>query len=143
MEQIFTKLKTVAPSQEFKARSRMLVLSVAQNQPVELSIREISARIFRSSFTFAMSAAMLFLLAGGLSGINKKIISPAVLSALDAESLNKEMENFNIQIQIAQVKYYDSSAKKVEVALGETSGELKKQMDRDSQLRYLLNDLSL
>jgi len=143
MEKIFTKLKTVAPSQEFKARSRMLVLSVDQNQPVELSFREISARIFRSSFTFAMSAAMLFLLAGGLSAINKNIISPAVLSALDAESLNKEVENFNIQIQIAQVKYYDSSAKKVEVALGETSGELKKQLDRDSQLHYLLNDPSL
>lgn len=143
MEQIFTKLKTVAPSQEFKARSRMLVLSVAQNQPVELSVREISARIFRSGFTFALSAAMLFLLAGGLSTINKNFISPAVLSALDAESLNKEMENFNIQIQIAQVKYYDNSAKKVEVALGETSGELNKQLDRDSQLHYLLNDLSL
>ena len=143
MEQIFTKLKTVAPSQEFKARSRMLVLSVEQNQPVEFSFREISARVFRSGFTFALSAAMLFLLAGGLSTINKNFISPAVLSALDAESLNKEMENFNIQIQIAQVKYYDSSAKKVEVALGETSGELKKQLDRDSQLHYLLNDLSL
>ena len=143
MEQIFTKLKTVAPSQEFKARSRMLVLSVEQNQPVEFSFREISARVFRSGFTFALSAAMLFLLAGGLSTINKNFISPAVLSALDAESLNKEMENFNIQIQIAQVKYYDNSAKKVEVALGETSGELKKQLDRDSQLHYLLNDLSL
>lgn len=143
MEQIFTKLKTVTPSQEFKARSRMLVLSSAQNEPISFSIREIAPRIFRSGFTFAMSAAMLFLLAGGLSAFNKNVISPAVLSALDPESLNKEMENFDIQIKIAQVKYYDSSAKKVEVALGETSGELRKQSDRDSQLHYLLNDLSL
>lgn len=143
MEQIFTKLKTVEPSQKFKARSRMLVLSAAQNQPVEFSIREIAPRIFRSGFAFALSAAMIFLLAGGLSALDKKFISPAVLSALDPESLNKEMDNFNIQIKIAQVKYYDSSAKKVEVALGETSGELKKQLDRDSQLNYLLNDLSL
>lgn len=143
MEQVFTKLKTVGPSQEFKARSRMLVLSAPQNPPQIFSFREISTRVFSSGFTFALSAAMLFLLAGGLSSINKNFISPAVLSALDAESLNKEMENFNIQIQIAQIKYYDSSAKKVEVALGETSGELKKQSDRDSQLHYLLNDLSL
>lgn len=143
MEQLFTKLKTVEPSQEFKARSRILVLSVPQNQPTVFSFREIAPRIFRSGFTFALSAAMIFLLAGGLSAFNKKFISPAVLSALDPESLNKEMENFNIQIRIAQVKYYDSSAKKVEVALGETSGELKRQSDRDSQLHYLLNDLSL
>lgn len=143
MDQLFTKLKTVGPGKEFKARSRMLVLNAPQNQPQAFSFREITARVFRSGFTFALSAAMLFLLAGGLSAINKNFISPAVLSALDAESLNKEMENFNIQIQIAQVKYYDSSAKKVEVALGETSGELKKQLDRDSQLHYLLNDLSL
>lgn len=143
MEQIFTKLKTVEPSHQFKARSRMLVLSAPQNQPEPFSFRVISNRVFSSGLTFAMSAAMLFLLAGGLSAFNKNIISPAILSALDPESLNKEMENFNIQIKIAQVKYYDDSAKKVEVALGETSGELKKQSDRDSQLHYLLNDLSL
>lgn len=139
MEHLFTKLKTVEPSQEFKARSRMLVLNTPQDLPAQFSVREISVRFFRSGFTFALSAAMLFLLVGGLSAFNKRFISPAVLSALDPESLNREMENFNIQIQIAQVKYYDSSAKKVEVALGETSGELAGQ---SSQLHYL-NDPSL
>lgn len=129
MEQLFTKLKTVAPSQEFKARSRSLVLSSEQNQPQPFSFREISGRVFRSGFTFAMSAAMLFLLAGGLSALNRNFISPAVLSALDPESLNKEMDNFNIQIRLAQVRYYDSSAQKVAVALGETSGELMKTDD--------------
>ncbi len=121
----------------------MLVLSAQQIQPKPFSIREIAPRLFRSSAAFALSAAMLFLLAGGLSSLNKRFISPAVLSALDPESLNKEVANFNIQIQIAQVRYYDASAKKVEVALGETSGELQKQIDRENQLHYLLNDPAL
>lgn len=143
MEHLFTKLKTTGPSNEFKARSRTLILSSAQHQPQTLSVREIGMRLFRSSAAFAMAAAMIFLLAGGLSQLNRKFISPAVLSSLDPASLNKEVQNFNISIQIAQVKYYDDAPKKVAVALGATSGELQDQANRKSQLQNLLNDPSL
>ena len=82
---------------------------------------------------------MIFMLVTGATLLNQKL-APTVLSALDPESLNKEVENMDIQIQIAQVKYYENSAQKVEVALNATSGEIG---NYNAQLQELFNDYSL
>src|SRR3989344_6849535 len=121
MEQTFTKLKTIQPDAGFQARSKMLVLSSAQNQPKPFSLADLFPEMMRSSFAFGLSALMIFMIVGGLSLFNQKFVSPAVLSALDANSLNKEMEKMDIQIQIAEVRYYENSAKKIEVAVGKAS----------------------
>ncbi len=142
MEQTFTKLKTIRPSAEFQARSKMLILSSAQNQPKPFSLAGLFPEVMQSSFAFGLSALMIFMMVGGLSLFNRKFVSPAVLSALDANSLNKEMEKMDIQIQIAQVRYYENSAKKVEVALNETSGEFFGN-GTDERLRSLINDSNL
>lgn len=142
MEQIFTKLKTIQPSAEFRAQSKMLILSSAQNQPKPFTLANLLPEMMQSSFAFGLSALMLFMIVGGLSLFNQKFVSPAVLSALDANSLNNEVEKMDIQIQIAQVKYYEDSAQKVEVALNETSGDSFRN-DTAAQLRSLINDSNL
>ncbi len=141
MEQTFTRLKNIRPSAEFQARSKMLILSSAQNQPRPFTLADLLPEMMQSSFAFGLSALMIFMMVGGISLFNRKFVSPAVLSALDANSLNNEIEKMDIQIQIAQVRYYENSAKKVEVALNETSGDALG--DTDAQLRSLLNDSNL
>mgnify|MGYP001595785810 FL=1 len=142
MEQTFTKLKNIRPSAEFQARSKMLILSSQQNQPKPFALADLFPEIMRSSFAFGLSALMIFMMVGGLSLFNQKFVSPKVLSALDANSLKNEIEGMDIQIQIAQVKYYEASAKKVEVALNETSGDIFEN-STDENLRALLNDYNL
>ncbi len=142
MKHLFTKLKEIEPGREFQARSKMLILSEAQ-QSRRFVIPQFFSDMLRSGITFALSAAMLFLLVSGLSLLNKQVISPAVASALDAESLTREMSSFNIQIQIAKVKYYDSSAQQLQVALGETSQSIHANAMDGAQLHAIPYDPSL
>ncbi|MBU6141877.1 hypothetical protein KGO95_02005 [Patescibacteria group bacterium] len=142
MDHLFTKLKTIEPAREFQARSKMLILSEAQ-QPRRFAVPQFFSSMLRSSVTFALSAAMLFLLVSGLSLLNKQVISPAVASALDAQSLTREMSSFNIQIQIAKVKYYDASAQQLQVALGETSQTIHTNALDETQLHTSSYDPSL
>ncbi len=142
MEHLFTKLKAVEPSREFRTRSKTLILSEAQ-QPRRFVMPQFFGGMVRSGVTFALSAAMLFLLVSGLSLLNKQVISPAVASALDAQSLQQEMSSFNIQVQIAKVKYYDTSAQQLQVALGETSQNVHASMLDGSQLQTSSHEPSL
>ena len=75
--------------------------------------------------------------------INQKLLSPATLSSLDPEKINEESEKLDIQIQLSQAKYYENSAKKIDVALNETSDEFKKTANRQKELEQLLNELTL
>ena len=138
MEQLLTKLKTIEPNEDFKKRSLALIL----NSPQSDSRPEIFRRFlnkFQFSATFSLAAAFIFLIIGGLSIINQKLLSPATLSSLDPEKINEESETLDIQIQLSQAKYYENSAKKIDVALNETSGELKKMDNRKKELEQLLN----
>ncbi len=120
----------------------MLILSSEQNQPKPFTLADLFPEVMQSSFAFGLSALMIFMMVGGLSLFNQKFVSPKVLSALDANSLKNEIEEMDIQIQIAQVKYYESSAKKIEVALNKTSGDLFGN-SADANLRSLINDSNL
>lgn len=142
MENLLKKFKDIEPNMDFKARSRALILSTPQ--------AEFHPKIFRHFLNtiqfgaaFSLTAVFIVLILGGLSFLNKKIFSPALLSSLDTENLNAEIESLDIQIQLSQAEYFADSAKKIEVALGETSGELDKSKNRDSELNKLLDELTL
>ncbi len=142
MEQLLTKLKTIEPNKDFKNRSLALILNSPQaNFHPKIFRRFLTT--FQFSAAFSLAAAFIFLLVGGLSMINQKLLSSATLSSLDPEKINEESEKLDIQIQLSQAKYYENSAKKIDVALNETSDELKKTTDRQKELDQLLNELTL
>jgi len=90
-----------------------------------------------------LAAIFIFLILGGLSALNQKLVSPVFLSSLDPEDINLEVEELDIHIQLSQVEYYDDSAEKIEVALQETSDKLREFEDRDNQLDQLLEEIRL
>ncbi|MDE2001400.1 MAG: hypothetical protein KGI60_02415 [Patescibacteria group bacterium] len=121
MENHFTKFKTIRPDPAYTARSRGYILSAPQVAREPFSIRTALTRAFQSGAAFGLSAALIFLLASGLSLLNKEVLAPAVLSALDPQSLHSELDNLNIQFKIAQLSYYDTAPQKVAMALNEAS----------------------
>ncbi|MDO8429825.1 MAG: hypothetical protein Q7S73_00470 [bacterium] len=142
MEDLLRKFKNIEPNQDFKAHSRTLILNTPQT--------EFHPKIFRQFLNslqygaaFSLTAIFIFLILGGLSILNKKIFSPALLSSLDPENISAEEEKLNIQIQLSQAEYFSDSAKKIEVALRETAGEFDKSKNRGAELNKLLNELTL
>ncbi len=142
MEQLLTKLKKIRPNEDFKNRSLALILNSPQaNFHPKIFRRFLTT--FQFSAALGLAAAFIFLIAGSLSLINQKLLSPAAFSSLDPEKINEESEKLDIQIQLSQAKYYENSAQKIDVALNETSDELKKTADRQKKLDQLLNELTL
>ncbi len=141
MEQLLTKLKAIEPNKEYQERSRSLILSSPQTSLYpRLAGQFLHALQF--SAAFGMAAIIIFLVSGGAESINRAL-SPSFLSGLDPDSINQEAQTLEFQLQFSQAEYYENSAEKIEVALQETSDELKNSGNRHEQLNELLQDLTL
>ncbi len=142
MERLLTKLKSIEPNKEFKERSRALILNSPQSG-ISIGIFNRLLNSAQFSAAFSLAAIFIFLIIGGLSMLSQRILSPALLSSLDPENLTEEAASLDFQIQLSQAEYYEESAEKVEIALNETSGELKNLENREEELNKLLNEITL
>ena len=121
MERLFTKLKAIEPSKDFKERSLALILNSHQNQPKTLWDFLLAGAHPGIAPSFAALGIILVL--GGLSILNNYLPSKSLVSSLNQETLSAEAKSLDIQIQLSQVQYYEDSAKKIEVALNQASDE--------------------
>ncbi|MDP3729171.1 MAG: hypothetical protein Q8R26_00225 [bacterium] len=137
-EHLLKKLKTIEPEQSFKERSRNLILNTPQTNFHPVFVRHF-LRSFHFGAALSLTAVFVFLVLGGLSLLNQKILSPGLLSSINPDNFDTEIES--ITIQLSEVQYYDDSIKKVEVALKETSDALTDKEQRD--IDALLNELTL
>ncbi len=139
MEKILKKFKTIEPKEEFKRRSLAIILNTPQNeyQPKPF---EYFGSFFNLQKTMGLTAVATLLIISGLSFLNNKLIGPSLVSNLNQQDLNKEMESFNIQF--SQIKYYDDSAKRIEVALMKTSGESVTK-EQNEEINQILDELTL
>jgi hypothetical protein len=138
MEQLLTKLKNIEPSQDYKERSRSLILSSPQGSLYPKILGQLT-NTFQFGAAFGMAAVFIFLILGGLSVLNKKVLSPTLLSGVSQENISLELEKIDFQIQLSQAEYYEDSAAKIEVALNKTSQEL----ENGGEVNKLLDKLSL
>jgi hypothetical protein len=142
LEQSLKRLKAIEPSLAFRENSRQLILGTPKIDFHPKIFRHILSTA-QFGAAFGLTAIFIFLILGGLSALNQKLLPSALLSNLDAENLKKEMQGFEIQIQLSEAKYYQDSAGKIEIALKETSGELKNSENRNEKLDELLKELIL
>ena len=79
------------------------------------------------SYKTAMGATALSVVAilAGLSFINQQFVKSSLVSNLDADEMNNEVEEFNIKF--SEIEYYEDSAEKIKVALNGASRELSPQ----------------
>lgn len=142
IEELLKKLKAIEPDPAFKEHSRRLILGAPKTNFHPPVFRHFLSAI-QFGTAFSLAAVFIFLILGGLSMLNQKLLPPALLSNLDPENLNEEIESFDIQIQLSEAKYYKDSAEKIEIALKETSDELKNLKNREEKLDQLLEELTL
>jgi|SRR3989338_9015172 len=121
MEHLLTKLKSIKPTQDFQERSKTIILFSRQNQPK--TAWDSLLAVSHQKIAFGVTALAIFLILGSLSALNNSLTSQSLISSLDQENLVAEVKSLDIQIQLAQVQYYQDSIKKIEVALQEISGE--------------------
>ena len=139
MEQLLTKFKSIKPNEEFRQLSKVAILSSPQNTKTPLLVfgnlySLLSGKIALSGIAFAALILAAF-------PILNSFRSPALTSNLDPEKLTNESKSLDIQIQLSQAQYYEDSAKKIEVALAETSDEQGANFEKD--LDALLEELTL
>src|SRR3989344_699511 len=133
MEEKISKLlkicRGIEPSEEFKERSRRLILSAI---PRRLSVLEIIKQELRENLKFSLAlglaSLLIFIMLGGINWGNKKQVSN-----LESEELLSEIRNIDFQIQLGEAKYFTESAEEIAALLGdikETDDQINTVLDQ-------------
>lgn len=138
---ILQRLKAIEPSHEFKQRSLTLILDTPQNYKAPLFKNFF--RAFQFSGALVMASLLIVIILGGLSILNLKIFSPAMLASLDTNNLNEELKDMDLKLKLSEVSYYEDSLNKISVALTKTSQNGTGHLDGSAieQEAQGLNDL--
>jgi len=110
-------LKGIKPEGRYKDNLKNVLLSNLQ-QPIErprFSLRESLA----SGFTMLLASAFVLLLFVGGNYL-QKLATPLFLPGLHQEGLISELDDLDIQIKIAEAKYYNEAPSAVSTILNET-----------------------
>ena len=125
MEQLFKtlkKFKNIEPGAEYKKRSLMLIYNAPQNQrDKELKIFQPFFYSFQMGTALALATVLIVLVSGGFAVLGRKISSVTLTNNVNTKNLTDEANSLNIQIQLSQLKYYEDSLQKIDVALNQTS----------------------
>jgi len=110
-------LKCITPSSKFTEDLRAALLNRTQTDTVStrFSIRERVA----SGLTIVLASAFVVLLVAGGTYIQKYSI-PLLLPGLHEGSISSEFDDLNIQIKLAEAKYYSESPEAVSMILSES-----------------------
>ena len=111
METLIEKLKKfreIQPEAEYSQRSKLIILAT----PVSLKKRP----IFNWQLAFTVAGLLLVLISGGLF----HYLKPSAPN-LNAQALQTELQNLDIDIQLAKIEYYQKVDETVSLALKEIS----------------------
>lgn len=103
--------KEIGPEPEYCRSSKLAILGV----PVDIPAIQIRP-VLNWRLTFTLASLLLVLIAGGLFNYLK----PSAPN-LSAQSLEADLQNLNINIQLAKIEYYQKSGETVSLALKEIS----------------------
>lgn len=104
--ELLKQFKNVEPDPTFTATSKRAILATEPAAPV-WSTRKMFFRIIETGVAVALTGFFVLLITGSLSGSR---IAPAEYAAVDPTSLHAEAQAIDMQIQLAQLKYSESSA---------------------------------
>ena len=120
MSEIFNhlqKLKSIKPDPDYTAHSRRLLLACP---PHSHSLFTPLSEITKSLFAISLSAALIVLIIGGFSYLEKSPL-PLKLAGLDPSTLKAEAENLQIDINLSTLKRYEETPAVINTALTQTA----------------------
>lgn len=102
---LLKKLKEIEPDKHYTEKSRSVILST----PLAKKLKYASPWLPQLKFigAFSLASLIFFMLLGGFS--NSKFSAPLKLSNLDPTGLKAEADAIDIQIQITDIHYRESS----------------------------------
>lgn len=149
MEKIIEKLKKfreIQPDAEYSQHSKLIILAT----PVSLKKRP----IFNWQLALTMAGLLLVLISGGLF----RYLKPSVPN-LNTQALQAELQNLDIDIQLAKIEYYQKVDETVSLALKEITennighlnsiilesekNQLKENPSNNEEIENLLDQLLL
>jgi hypothetical protein len=99
------KFKSIDPDASYAEKSRRMILASPQNEPQRA--RQIFVRIFETAGSLALAGALIFVIVGGFS--SSRYFSPVSFQGIDPAALHAEAQAIDMQINIADLSYEQSS----------------------------------
>jgi len=136
-EEIILKLKSfksIKPDKKYAEISRVMLLSIMQMpkprrtwfllKPLLPSKPHFTiASVLRYSMPVSIVAVFMFLMLGGYSAMRSAYFAFNFPGLMNENALAAEFDDFEIQIKIAEVSYYNDSSRSVSGALDEAISE--------------------
>jgi hypothetical protein len=104
--EILKQFKRIEPDQAFKEKSKRAVLSYQPRQRV--SLRRAIMGFFETGIALALTGFFILLITGRFSG--SSYIAPVQFSVINPQTLHAEAQAVDIQIQLANLSYQESSS---------------------------------
>lgn len=112
--QILKSLKDVGPEPGFSERSRRLILAAPQKPSYLFKIKDALVHSLKISFAIGLTAVMMLSLSGRFSPVPS-----FMLASLNNKKLVKEGLGANLNIQLAEARYYAEVNAQINLALKE------------------------
>lgn len=146
-------LKEIKPDRKYAEISRaMLIAKLQIPQPrrtwfllkplLKLEPRLSLTSIFRYAIPTAAVAGFLFLMLGGYSAARNAYFAFNFPGLMNEKALASELNDFEIQIKIAEVQYYAAGSEDVSSALGEAISEVNHMSDNLIQKEGIIDEES-
>ena len=104
--EILKQFKTIQPNADFTEKSKRGILAQMPKEPV--SARRFIFGILETGIAVALAGFFILILTGQFS--NNAYIAPVQLSVVNPETLRAEAQAVDIQIQLANLTYQESSS---------------------------------
>ena len=131
LEKILKTFKKLQPSEEFKARSRSLILAAQQNPKRFLGIRFSVFEFFKLGAALTLASILTFIVIGGISALK---VSPSPLTSFDQNTLSDEAESLGLKIQLGEAQYFGDSRDEVSAALEKVSKPAQDDQESDESV---------
>lgn len=110
-------LRSIEPDQDFKHRSRSVILSTPRTSHHFPGLRIRFWEGMKFAGALSLASLLIFLIFGGLSYFSVQNLAPAILTGIDENNLLSEASAVEFQIRLNEIKYYEESVKQVTALL--------------------------
>src|SRR5271170_6443861 len=107
--EILKKFKNIEPDQHFTEKSKLIILATPQKSPaLAWQGLRVVFRVLETGAAVVLAGFFLLLVTGGFQG--SRYLAPVQYSVIDPQGLHAEAQAVDMQIELANVNYPESSA---------------------------------
>jgi hypothetical protein len=103
------QFKKITPDEAYREKSKRMILAHTPTEPLALwGFRRTVAAIFETGFAVALTVFFILIIVGKFPG--QSSVGPVQLSVINPDTLKAEAQAVDIQIQLAQIAYTETTS---------------------------------